>query len=431
MRDEKKTGASAVPSSLIPPPPSLLKCVSLFSGCGGLDLGLQRAGFDIALGVDSDPHCAASHAANFPGVPFHLGSVSDIDPTRLRMYGADTDIDLLAGGPPCPPYSKSRFYRTSKPRALADSVGQETMAGYLKVLDLLRPRAFLLENVAGLAYKVHRDALDLIRSTAERLGYECTGRVVNAADFGVPQIRERYLMVGVRDGTFRFPPPTHAKPGRETLFPVDELERWRTAGDAIADLDTDENADDAGHFAGGKHHDTLKLIPPGDNYLYFTRERGHPAPRFKWRSRYWSYLLKLSPDLPSWTIQARRSNNMGPFHWRGRILRIPEVMRLQTFPDDWRLSGTIERQWRQVGNAVPPLLAERIGRALADHLTPPAPSPKRRGGATRASPARREARPIPQLTSATKGGSHLGTAQAMLLRSPLCAHRGSGGEVDA
>jgi DNA (cytosine-5)-methyltransferase 1 len=79
-------------------------------------------------------------------------------------------------------------------------------------------------------------------------------------------------------------------------------------------------------------------------------------------------LLKLSPDMPSWTIQARRSNNMGPFHWRNRILRIDEIKRLQTFPDGWVLAGTLEQQWRQIGNAVPPLLAECVGRALADHL---------------------------------------------------------------
>jgi DNA (cytosine-5)-methyltransferase 1 len=89
---------------------------------------------------------------------------------------------------------------------------------------------------------------------------------------------------------------------------------------------------------------------------------------FRWRSRYWSFLLKLSRDLPSWTIQARRSNNMGPFHWRNRILRISEIKRLQTFPDDWHLAGTIEKQWRQVGNAVPPQLAEVLGRALWEQL---------------------------------------------------------------
>jgi DNA (cytosine-5)-methyltransferase 1 len=136
----------------------------------------------------------------------------------------------------------------------------------------------------------------------------------------------------------------------------------------LRDLDTEENADDSGHFAGGQAHELLRGIPPGDNYLFYTKERGHPEPCFKWRSRYWSYLLKLSPDMPSWTIQARRSNNMGPFHWRNRILRMSEIKRLQTFPDKFQLSGTVEQQWRQIGNAVPPLLAQRFGEAIKEHL---------------------------------------------------------------
>jgi DNA (cytosine-5)-methyltransferase 1 len=191
--------------------------------------------------------------------------------------------------------------------------------------------------------------------------------VINAADYGVPQMRERSVVVGMLDGKFEFPEPTHAKEPGSTLENADRLP-WVTAGEAIGDLDTEENADDTGHFAGGKYHDLLREIPPGDNYLYFTAKRGHPNPQFEWRKRYWSFLLKLGPDLPSWTIQARRSNNMGPLHWRNRILRIEEVKRLQAFPDDWKLTGTIERQWRQIGNAVPPLLAETLGKGLSEQL---------------------------------------------------------------
>jgi DNA (cytosine-5)-methyltransferase 1 len=181
-------------------------------------------------------------------------------------------------------------------------------------------------------------------------------------------MRERFFVVGMLDGSFEFPKPTHAKEPDSTLENPRRLP-WVTAGEEIGDLDTEENADDTGHFAGGKYHHLLKEIPPGDNYLYFTAKRGHPNPQFEWRKRYWSFLLKLSPGLPSWTIQARRSNNMGPLHWRNRILRIEEVMRLQTFPDDWQLVGTIERQWRQIGNAVPPLLAEKLGAALSAQLS--------------------------------------------------------------
>jgi DNA (cytosine-5)-methyltransferase 1 len=347
-----------------------MRGVSLFSGCGGLDLGIERAGFSVCLAVDNEPLCAASHQANFPESAFYLGSISTFV-SELRAgehVTPNSQVDLLVGGPPCPPYSKSRFYRKDKPRALGDDVAWETINGYLDTLRHLQPRAFVLENVPGLAYKVHRDALDFILDAASDAGYQCSWRILNAADYGVPQIRERFFMVGMLDGcAFAFPEPTHAKaPGEDLLSQA--RKPWVTAGAAVGDLDTDENADDTGHFAGGHVHDLLREIPPGDNYLYFTEKRGHPNPRFKWRSRYWSYLLKLSPDLPAWTIQARRSNNMGPFHWRNRILRIEEVKRLQTFPDDWVLAGTIEQQWRQLGNAVPPLLAEALGRALREQL---------------------------------------------------------------
>ncbi len=346
-----------------------MKAVSLFSGCGGLDLGLERAGFDVVFASDLDPYCATSYGLNFPGVPFYEGTAGNLSGELLAKVSKGATlgpIDLLAGGPPCPPFSKSRFYRTEKPRALEDAVGEETINAYLTVLEAVRPRAFLLENVAGLAYKVHESALDLIIGTAEGLGYKISREVLNAADYGVPQMRERFFVVGMLDGQFKFPEPSHAK-DPDSLEDVDRLP-WVTAGEEISDLDTEENADDTGHFAGGKYHHLLREIPPGDNYLFLTAKRGHPNPQFEWRKRYWSFLLKLSPDLPSWTIQARRSNNMGPLHWRNRILRIEEVKRLQAFPDSWQLSGTIERQWRQVGNAVPPLLAEALGAALSEQL---------------------------------------------------------------
>jgi len=108
----------------------------------------------------------------------------------------------------------------------------------------------------------------------------------------------------------------------------------------------------------------LTLNKQGDNYLYFTEERGYSEPIFKWRSRYWSFLLKLSPKRPSWTIQASFSNNMGPFHWKSRFLRISEIKRIQTFDDNYELYGDFKEQWRQIGNAVPPKLVGQIAEQI-------------------------------------------------------------------
>ena len=245
-----------------------MQCVSLFSGCGGLDLGLRNAGFHIIAACDNEVRCAESHGANFPETKFFLGSITDFV-RELRdenVIDLAEQVDLLVGGPPCPPYSKSRFYRKDKPRALDDEVGFETLNGYLDALHILSPRAFLLENVPGFAYKVHREALDHLVVTAEAAGYTCTWQIVNAADHGVPQTRERFVLVGTKDGEFAFPEATHAKEPGKHLLSSKRL-RWSTAGEALADLDTDENAADDGHFAGGQFHDLLCEIPPGDNYL--------------------------------------------------------------------------------------------------------------------------------------------------------------------
>ena len=112
----------------------------------------------------------------------------------------------------------------------------------------------------------------------------------------------------------------------------------------------------------------MKIIPPGDNYLFFTEKRGCQKPLFKWKSRYWTFLLKLSPNRPSWTIQASFSNNQGPFHWRNRFLRIEEIKRIQTIDDDYIICGDFKEQWRQIGNAVPSLIAELIAKELLKFL---------------------------------------------------------------
>ena len=165
-------------------------CMSLFSGCGGLDVRIEAAGFRVAVASDADETCAETYRQNFNGVPYVVGKIGNVSTEDLLAAGnlRRGEVDLLVGGPPCPAFSKSRFYRTEKPRALDDPVAAETIGGYLRVLKDVRPRAFLLENVKGLAYGVHREALDHIIATATELGYSASWQVVNAADYGVPQI---------------------------------------------------------------------------------------------------------------------------------------------------------------------------------------------------------------------------------------------------
>lgn len=327
--------------------------VSIFSGAGGIDCGFKQAGFNTIFANDNWEPACQSFSKNYPEAEVYCGSIVDVDFKAIKeKYG---QIDGLVGGPPCPPFSKSRFYRTEKKRGIEDESGFLTVSNYFRALEELDPLFFFFENVAGFVYKPHQAALEYAKEQSERLGYKIIFRVVNAANYGVPQLRQRFICIGVKKWLpdFIFPQETHAE------FPKNGLNQWVSAGDVLNDIDF-ELPEDQEKQAGSKHKDLLPLIPPGDNYLFFTKERGYPNPIFKWRSRYWSFLLKLSPLKPSWTIQASFSNNMGPFHWRNRFLRILEIQRLQSFPDDYFFSGKFADKWRQIGNAVPPLLVKQF-----------------------------------------------------------------------
>lgn len=331
--------------------------VSIFSGVGGIDSGFNIAGFNTVFALDNWGVACDSFKSNFPNAEVVCANIADVDFKSIKSkYG---NIVGLVGGPPCPPFSKSRFYRKEKKRGIEDESGYLTVSNYFRALEELNPKFFFFENVAGFVFKPHAAALDMLKEESERLGYNITYRVVNAANYGVPQIRQRFICIGVKKDmpNFIFPDETHSE------FGLDQKLKWVTCGEVIGDIDFDL-PEDKDKMAGSKHKDLLPLIPPGDNYLFFTEKRGYPNPIFKWRSRYWSFLLKLSPDKPSWTIQASFSNNMGPFHWKNRFLRIKEIQRLQSFPDNYIFLGNFSDQWRLIGNAVPPKLVEAFANCI-------------------------------------------------------------------
>lgn len=341
-----------------------IKLLSIFSGGGGIDCGFKKAGYDICFSTDFWSPACETLKKNQIGRLVKCADIRQINYQEelAKINMTVRDIDIMAGGPPCPAYSKSRFYRTDKKRALEDE-NSFTLYEYFRALDEIRPKVFFFENVFGFVYKPHQAAFNLLKERADALNYDISYKVINTANYGVPQIRERFICVGVRRDLgkqpFIFPKETHYNPEKVTPEEATGQKPWVTCGEAIGDLDYDL-PEDKDMQAGSKHKDLLKLVPPGDNYLYFTAERGYPNPIFKWRSRYWSFLLKLSPEKPSWTIQASFSNNMGPFHWKNRFLRINEIKRIQTFPDEYEFCGDFRDQWRQIGNAVPPHLVEQI-----------------------------------------------------------------------
>lgn len=346
--------------------------ISLFSGAGGLDLGVEAAGFAVRAAVERNKDAVLTMEKNFselatPVIQKDILETSTDEILEAAGLKAGERPDLLVGGPPCTPFSKSGFWLDWKRAGLDPDAS--LLQAYTRVLREAKPRAFILENVYALTYnnKASRPAFDRLLREITEAGYQYDWQVLNAADYGVPQSRPRLFVVGVPQGQVMpvLPKATHTgKWERRSTGTVGALPHV-TTGEALADVLSVEEPEEK---VGGQFGHLLPDIPPGDNYLFYTEKRNHPAPLFEWRSRYWSFLLKLDQNKPSPTIQAQPGPYVGPFHWDNRRLRVPELKRLFTFPDSFELVGTRASVQAQMGNSVPPLLAERVAEEVAKVL---------------------------------------------------------------
>lgn len=341
--------------------------ISLFSGAGGMDLGVEQAGYEVRAAVEWDRDAAATMEKNFSHLvsPVIQRDITKV-PTREILEAAGLRQgerpDLLVGGPPCTPFSKSGFWLEWKREGLDPDAS--LLQEYTRVLAEARPHRFVLENVYALTYanKASRPAYDRLVREIDAAGYRFVSRVLHAADYGVPQSRPRLFIIGVpKDEPIpAHPLPTYGGQWERRLTGV-AGQPHVTTGQALEGLITQP---EPGEDVNGLYGHLLPAIPPGDNYLFYTAKRGYPEPLFKWRGKYWSFLLKLSPNKPSPTIQAQPGPYIGPFHWENRRLRVGEIKRLFTYPDEFEVVGGRVSAQAQLGNSVPPLLAEKVVRAL-------------------------------------------------------------------
>jgi DNA (cytosine-5)-methyltransferase 1 len=349
--------------------PNDLSVLSLFTGAGGLDLGLESAGFNPVLCVEIDEDSRATLTKNRPGWRLsNPGDIHALGPDEiLRQAGIRPgELRLLAAGPPCQPFSKSAYWANGNGSRLQDPRSR-TLRAYLGVVEAALPEVLLLENVKGLAYKDKDEGIKLLRRELAAINrrhgtsYALQEIHLNTAAYGIPQMRERLFLVATVDGrSLQLPPATHGE--------TDGLDRYRTAWDAIGHLDRatwPPELNPTGRWAA-----LLPSIPEGQNYLWHTPRNGQDGsePLFGWRTRYWSFLLKLAKDHPSWTIQACPGPATGPFHWRSRLLSTAELCRLQTFPEGYEIVGTRLSAQRQIGNAVPSAIAELLGLEIRRQL---------------------------------------------------------------
>lgn len=354
-----------------------MKVISLFTGAGGLDFGLKSAGFETAAAVENDSTACETLAENvdWPVIPKDIHGVSSEE--ILKTAGLEVrEATLLAGGPPCQPFSKSGFWARGDVKRLGDPRAS-TIEEFLRVLADTKPLVYLLENVPGFGYREKDEGLRLFkerinaineeskRSPEGPVNYSYKVAVLDASDYGVPQRRTRLFVVGHREGIqFEFGGPTHFDAGAEGDRADSGCSTRRCAWDAIGLWEED---DDPALSVTGKWANLLPSIPEGSNYQYLTN-RGGGEEIFGWRRRYWSFLLKLAKSQPSWTITAQPGPATGPFHWRNRRLSPRELASLQTFPRDFQVVGDLRAVQRQLGNAVPSALAEYLGLRIRSHL---------------------------------------------------------------
>lgn len=310
-------------------------CISLFSGGGGLDLGAHFAGFKSLLVSDIIPDYTNTIKENLPHVSVYNDDAMGLSPEKIRtLSGVQGDIDLIIAGPPC-----QAFSIIGKRQSMDDPRGKLTIK-YFELVAGLRPKAFVFENVPGLlTVNKGEDFANLLQFISDTTGYKLYKTKLNAADFGIPQIRERIFIVGFRPdidaNSFRFPD----KPSGAYH---DQLPEKMPSKYALEAVDGLPNHEIRIHTEAVRKR--FEEVPQGG------RDRG-------------SYSDRINPDVPSGTVLIGSSAGGARPHihpYEPRALTVRETARLQSFPDWYRFCGSRTEQYRQVGNAVPPLLAYEL-----------------------------------------------------------------------
>ncbi len=322
-----------------------VRSVDLFCGCGGLSLGLEWAGFTSILAVDRDHNCTATYAAHFTQTKVLTTDAHTLD------FSPWANVDLLAGGPPCQPFSVK-----GKQHGRFDD--RDGLPIFIRAASELRPRYILMENVPALAAGRHAAYLhEAVLKPLQELGYGVRIAILNAADYGVPQYRKRLILLAAQNGEPPdFPTRTHGSGGLP----------HRTCGEVLVDEPQDGLCSAKVTFA------SRPIMRPNPYAGSVVNGSGRP----------------LDLGRPSPTLLAAMGGNATPILDRGgvllayhaylraggkprmgtvegvRRLSLRECARLQSFPDDFEFVGSLSSRYKQVGNAVPPLLAEALGREL-------------------------------------------------------------------
>lgn len=340
--------------------------IDLFCGAGGLSYGFQKAGFDILLGIDNDEKALETFELNHEGAKSICGDITQIHyKTDILPLIGEKQIDVIIGGPPCQGMSLSGPRKFDDPR-------NKLYLSYIRLVNEIRPKMFVIENVPGLVGLFGGQIKDSIIEKFTDMGYDIQYRIMCSADYGVPQSRRRVVFVGTRIGVYSYPEPSDqivtCKMALSDLPPlIDEIGEDPMEYPMLPQNDYQklmrEHSGVVRNHVAAKHSDKVKeiiaLVPDGGNYKDLPEEYAHTR-------NFHVAWTRFAADKPAPTIDTGHRHH---FHYEyNRVPTVRECARLQSFPDDFIFLGNKTQQFRQVGNAVPPLMAQAIADKVKETL---------------------------------------------------------------
>ena len=337
--------------------------IDLFCGCGGLSLGFEKAGFNILVGIDNWKDATNTFQKNHTNSKTICSDLSTLDPAKVAETICHKPVHAIIGGPPCQGFSIAG-------KRIVDDERNSLYKSFVRMVEYFKPQVFVLENVPNILTMGGGIIKEAIINDFKQLGYTVTTQVMTASDYGVPQNRKRAIFVGTRKEAFAYPEP----------FETPKVTAWEAISDlpensiedgdkypveALSDYQKFMRKDSDGVY----NHETsvhneqttriISMVPDGGNY------KDLPAEFQEIRKVHIAW-TRLNSQKPSFTIDTGHRHH---FHYKfNRIPTVRESARIQSFPDDFIFYGSKTSQCKQVGNAVPPLMAQAIARTLKPYI---------------------------------------------------------------